>query len=248
MTEPSDNPCRRHVPLLSVVIPAYNEEERLADTIRAIEDYLLSRRFSSELVIVDDGSTDRTAAVAEESIRAPHSRVVRNPHNMGKGATIRRAMTEEARGRYRLFVDADNSTPIEQAGRLLSALHNHGYDVAIGSRALPKSRLEVRQPLYREAMGRFFNLLVQATVLPGIRDSQCGFKMFRADIAEAVFPRQTLEGFGFDVEVLYLARRQGGRIAEVPVRWVNSPGSRVRPLRDSFEMFGDLLRVRLRHG
>ncbi len=233
-------------PHLSVVIPAYNEEERLPDTIRTVEAFLEKQPWDWELIVVDDGSADRTAEAAREAFRHPASRAVSLPQNQGKGAAIRRGMLEEARGKYRLFTDADNSTPIEELPGLLRKAEEEGYGVAIGSRALRDSKLEVRQPFYREMMGRFFNLIVQMVAVPGIRDTQCGFKLFTAEAAGYVFPRQQLQGFSFDVELLMLARRGGFRIAEVPVRWINSPASRVSPIRDSLRMFMDVLRVRLR--
>lgn len=242
MTPRSEKP-----PLLSVIVPAYNEEERVGGTIRLIEDYLASRRIRWELIIVDDGSSDRTAEVARQSFRHPaNSRVVSNPRNMGKGATIRNGMLHHARGHYRLFTDADNSTPIEEVSKLLRRLRQGKCDIAIGSRALPASVIEVHQPIHRETMGRIFNILVQAIVLPGIRDTQCGFKLFTAEAAEYVFKRQTLDGFSFDVEILALAHRAGYKIAEVPIRWINSPASRVSPLKDSAKMFLDLFRIRFR--
>lgn len=233
-------------PFLSIVIPAYNEELRLQSTIEAVEGWAAQQEFSWELVVVDDGSRDRTIEVARASFRRPESRVVSNPRNMGKGATIRNGMTNHARGQWRLFTDADNSTPIEEVGKLLERARSGNYSIAIGSRALADSRLEVRQPIYREMMGRVFNLFVRALVLPGIRDTQCGFKLFTAEAADYVFRHQQLDGFSFDVEILALAHARGFRITEVPVRWIDSPASRVSPIRDSIHMFMDLLRIRWR--
>lgn len=230
---------------LSVVIPAYNEEARLGGTLEQVLAYLNAQPYEWEVLVMDDGSRDRTAALAEQiAARMPAGRVrvLRNPRNLGKGGTIRRGMLE-ARGAQRLFTDADNSTPIEEVAKLRAALAE-GFDVAIGSRALKTSHVEVHQPWYRETMGRTFNLFVQAMVLPGFKDTQCGFKLFRAEVAQAVFPRQRLQGFSFDVEVLYLAKRAGFRIKEVGVRWINSPASRVHPIRDATKMFIDLLRIR----
>lgn len=232
-------------PLLSVIIPAYNEEPRLGETIEAVEAYLGGRDYTWELVVVDDGSKDRTIEVARAAFTSPNSRVVSNPRNMGKGATIRNGMLNHATGRYRLFTDADNSTPIEEVGKLIRRMRGGGCDIAIGSRALKDSQVEVHQPFYREMMGRVFNVLVQLIVLPGIRDTQCGFKLFTQEAAEYVFKRQTRDGFSFDVEILYLAYRAGYKIREVPVRWINSPASRVSPIKDSIEMFADLVRIRL---
>ncbi len=232
-------------PFLSVIIPAYNEEARLPKTLERMEAYLSQQDYSWELIVMDDGSQDRTVEVAGKALSSPNSRVVKNPRNLGKGATVRNGMLL-AVGKFRLFSDADLSTPIEEVEKLLRAVQEEGYDVAIGSRALKESRLEVRQPFYREMMGRMFNLIVQIVLLGGIKDTQCGFKLFSGKAAEEVFSRQQLEGFSFDVEVLVLARRLGFRIAEVPVRWLDSPASRVSPLRDSIRMFLDVVRVRLR--
>jgi dolichyl-phosphate beta-glucosyltransferase len=233
-------------PFLSIIIPAYNEERRLASTLAAMRAYLERFPRSWELLVVDDGSRDRTIEVAEANFWDARCRVLRNPRNLGKGGTIRHGMLK-ARGRFRLFADADNSTPIEQADLLIEHMREARAAVAIGSRALPDSDLAVRQPLYRELMGRTFNLLVQLIApLPGIRDTQCGFKVFTARAAETVFPLQTLDGFGFDVEILVLARRRRLRIVEVPVRWIDNADSRVSPVRDSLRMFRELVTVRLR--
>ncbi len=234
-------------PYISVIVPAYNEEERLPQTLSEIQDLLEGRDFPWELLVADDGSRDRTVDVSREAFREGNDcRVLVAERNGGKGSAIRRGMLE-AKGRYRLFTDADNSTPIEELPRLIRAMKRGGADVAIGSRALPASRIEVHQPVYREMMGRVFNLIVQMFALPGLRDTQCGFKVFTARAAEAVFPRQEFDGFSFDVEILYLARRLGFRIVEVPVRWINSPASRVSPIRDSVGMFLDVLKIRRMH-
>jgi len=227
------------------VIPAYNEETRLPDTIRRVEDYLSEQDYTWELLVIDDGSKDRTVAVAEETMTSPNSRVQRNPRNMGKGATVRNGMLA-ARGDYRLFSDADLSTPIEEVEKLLRAVREKRCEVAIGSRALKESQLEKRQPLYRELMGRTFNLIVQVVALGGIKDTQCGFKLFSREAAEYVFHEQQLEGFSFDVEILVLARSRGYRIAEVPVRWIDSPASRVSPIKDAVKMFSDVFKIRWR--
>jgi dolichyl-phosphate beta-glucosyltransferase len=240
MADASSTPSTPH---LSVVIPAYNEEERLPSTIREIEAFLASKPYSWELIVVDDGSRDRTVEIARQTFSRPESRVDCNPRNMGKGATVRRGMLL-ARGAFRLFTDADNSTPIQELDKLLARLESTGSDVAIGSRALRESQLEQRQPFYREFMGRTFNRIVQFLAVPGIRDTQCGFKLFTAPSAEHVFKRQRLEGFSFDVEVLMLARSGGFKIEEVPVRWINSPSSRVSPIKDSAKMFLDVVRIR----
>jgi dolichyl-phosphate beta-glucosyltransferase len=224
-------------PALSIVIPAFNEAERLPRTLDRLAAHFAGRT-DHEVLVVDDGSRDDTAARAE----AAGATVLRNEANRGKGYSVRRGMLA-ARGRRRLMTDADLSTPIEELGRLAARM-DEGYDVVIGSRALPGSRIEVHQPWYRENMGRLFNLFVRTLVVPGIHDTQCGFKLFSAEAANAVFSAARLDGFSFDVEALFLAARRGCRIAEVPVLWRNDAASRVS-LRRGFLAFPDLLRIRL---
>jgi dolichyl-phosphate beta-glucosyltransferase len=225
------------LPQLSVVIPAFNEAERLPPTLERVLAYLRARGGSFEVIVVDDGSRDETVARA----RAAGVTVLANEVNRGKGYSVRRGMLA-ARGARRLMTDADLSTPIEDLGRLMAALDG-GVDVAIGSRALPDSNVEVHQPWYRENMGRVFNGLVRVLAVPGLKDTQCGFKLFTAEAAQAAFSRALLDGFSFDVEALYLARRHGFRIAEVPVTWRNDAASRVG-LWSGFRAFPDLLRIR----
>jgi dolichyl-phosphate beta-glucosyltransferase len=224
---------------LSVVIPAYNEEARLPPTLQRVQDWLARSGLRSEILVVDDGSRDGTVRVAE----AAGVRVLAGEPNRGKGYAVRRGMLE-ALGARRLMTDADLSTPIEDVTRLLSAL-DAGADVAIASRALAGSNVEIRQPWYRENMGRLFNLVVRALLLPSLRDTQCGFKLFTARAAETAFRAARLDGFSFDVEVLYLAHRAGLRIAEVPVTWRNDEATRVRTLQGA-QAFLDVLRIRLR--
>jgi dolichyl-phosphate beta-glucosyltransferase len=230
---------------VSVVIPAYNEDKRIAPTLHRVAGWLSSEGAKFEIVVVDDGSRDDTAQVVSAAASDdPRIRLVSNGSNRGKGYSVRHGMLE-ATGRWRLFSDADMSTPIEELAKL--AARTGDAEVVIGSRGLRESQILRRQPIYRESMGRIFNLLVQAAALPGIHDSQCGFKLFRGDVAEAVFRRVTIDGFGFDVEALFIARRLGYRLAEVPVVWVDDPATKVRPVRDASRMAMDLLRVRLRH-
>jgi len=227
------------VPHLSVVIPAYNEEERLGSTLSSITDYLEVQRYDSEIIVVDDGSTDKTVAVAE---RFEGVRVLRNPQNMGKGATVAHGILA-AQGDFVLFTDADGSTPIGEVAKVLSA-HSEGYDVVIGSRALPHSHIVHYQPLHRVLLGKAFNLAVQLLALPGLKDTQCGFKSFTREAATEVFTRRTIDHWGFDMEILYIARRFGFRVKEVGIEWEDSPASKVNALRDGFKMLGDLVRIR----
>lgn len=232
-------------PLISVIIPAFNEQDRLGASLLRIITYLEGRGDNFELIVVDDGSDDDTVAVALSfRNRWAGLEVLRNDGNRGKGYSVRRGMLA-ARGKFLLFSDADLSTPIEEMEKLLHSVQSGECDVAIGSRGLRESRLEVRQPMFREAMGWVYNLIVQCLALRGIWDSQCGFKLFHREAARRIFTLGTANGFGFDVEVLYIARKLGYCINEVPVRWVNSPQSKVNPVRDSCIMFWDVVKVRL---
>lgn len=232
---------------LSLIIPAYNEELRISATLQHILDYLHRQGESFEILIVDDGSTDHTRAVVQYFIEhyPQEVKLLKNPRNRGKGYSIKRGV-EEATGDIILFSDADLSTPIEEMEKLLPYL-KEDYDIAIGSRALPESKIMVHQPWYRENMGKIFNLLVQALVFPGIKDTQCGFKAYKTKVAKELFSQSFIEGFAFDVEILYLARKAKYRVKEVPISWLNSPQSKVHPLIDSARMFWELLKIRRRH-
>lgn len=227
-------------PLVSVVIPAYNEEERLPRTLEAILKYLAARSEPFEILVVDDGSSDSTVAAARKAASAS-VRVLSNGINRGKGFSVRRGMLV-AQAPTRLMCDADLSTPIEELERLEEALRA-GADIAIGSRALAGSRVEIHQPRYREAMGRIFNRLVRVVAVRGLSDTQCGFKVFTGAAAETCFGVARLDGFSFDVEALLVARRHGLRIAEVPVVWRNDAASRVSTYRGLLA-FLDVLRIR----
>jgi dolichyl-phosphate beta-glucosyltransferase len=229
-------------PELSVVIPAYNEERRLVWSLIRVFHFLRDRGVQGEVIVVDDGSRDRTAELVRQLARSrPGLRLVANPGNRGKGYSVRHGMLE-ARGRVALFTDADLSAPIEEAPKLLDALAE--YDVAIGSRALDRSLIFHRQPRWRELAGIAFNRALRLfTGLP-FEDTQCGFKAFRMDRARILFEQQTIEGFGFDPEILFLARRHGLRTVEIPVRWAHDPDSRVAVLSDGLKMVRDVVRVR----
>jgi len=233
---------------LSIVIPAYNECERLPPTLDRILRYLGDREGTAEILVCDDGSTDGTSAVAERILAAQDRtswRVLPAARNEGKGAAVRRGVLAAA-GESILFSDADLSTPIEEIRKLEAALSG-GADVAIGSRGRPDSEVEVSQPFYREMMGRVFNTIVRTALVHGICDTQCGFKLFRREAARRVFERAKANGLAFDVEILLLARRLGYRIEEVPVRWIDSPDSRVTLVGGPISMLLDLLRIRVRH-
>jgi dolichyl-phosphate beta-glucosyltransferase len=233
-------------PELSIIIPAYNEENRLGRTLQRICEYFAGsgiQQHDLEIIIVNDGSTDRTADLAREfMLKMPNLRLISNERNRGKGYSVRHGMLE-ARGRIALFTDADLSAPIEESRKLLAALEA-GNQVAIGSRAVNRNLIDVHQSLFREQAGIIFNALVKLfTGLP-FEDTQCGFKAFLREPSRTVFEKQRTEGFGFDPEILFLARHQGLRIAEVPVRWSHDSATRVHVLRDSLRMFGDLIFIR----
>ena len=228
-------------PFLSIVIPAYNEEARIARTLDTVAAYAGAQNYSWEVVVADDGSVDGTASLVEEAAcENSEIRLVRLTHG-GKGWAVRAGMLE-ARGQFRFLADADLSMPIEHLERFLPP-RLVDFEVAIGSREAPGAR-RIGEPMRRHAMGRAYNSMVRLLAVPGLSDTQCGFKCFAARAAEAIFPLQRATGFGFDVEVLFLARRLGMRIQEVPIDWYFQQGSKVKPVRDSFLMLRDLLSVR----
>src|ERR1700694_4652921 len=230
------------VPDLSIIIPSYNEESRLPATLERIAAYLSTYGRQAEVLVVDDGSKDGTAAVAE-SFRGkiPTLRVVSNGVNRGKGYSVRHGM-QEARGRIALFTDADLSAPIEEAGKLIEALENN--DVAIGSRAVDRSLISVHESPFREFAGIIFNKIVRIILWLPFVDTQCGFKAFRRESCSIIFEQQRIERFGFDPELLYLARHHGLRTVEIPVRWGHAPATKVNMLRDSWQMFIDVFTIR----
>ena len=230
-------------PELSIVIPCYNEEQRLPRTIEQVERFLAGDGTSYELILVDDGSTDGTRGIMNAAAgRNPSVRLEALPHNRGKGRALAEGVAI-AKGAEILVTDADLSTPIDELDKLRAELRK-GAGVAIASRALRGSRVEVSQPFYRVLMGKAFNLLVQAVLLPGIWDTQCGFKLFRGDVAHQAFAALTTDGFGYDPEVLYLAKTRGVKIAEVPVVWRNSAPTKVNPIASSLDMARHVLKIR----
>lgn len=231
--------------MLSVVVPAYNEARRLPATLTAMREHLDAAAEEYEVLVVDDGSTDTTASVAEAAAASwPQLSVIRLSPNQGKGAAVRAGMLA-ARGELRLFSDADLSTPMSELAKLRERIGG-SCTVAIASRALARSEIEIHQPRRREVMGRGYNRLLRLFVLPGLADTQCGFKLFTAEAAVACFEPLQTPRFGFDAEVLVRARRHGWTIAEVPVRWSHAEDSRVSALRDSVGTFVDLVRLRFR--
>ncbi len=229
---------------ISVVIPAYNEERMIDETVAALLEHLVSTGARHEVIVVDDGSEDETAQRVESIIRERRSvTLLKNDANLGKGYSVRRGLLS-ARGRYVFLMDADHSYPVHELDKMLVELRN-GYDLAIGSRALPASRLEVRPPLLRYVAGQVYAALIGLLVFRGIRDTQCGFKGLRREAVEDLLPRLTLNDFAFDVELLFLARKYGYRIQPVPVTLrFNADSSKIRIARDSLRMVWDLLRIR----
>jgi glycosyltransferase involved in cell wall biosynthesis len=229
-------------PDLSIIIPSYNEEARLPATLDRIAAYLSESGRHAEVLVVDDGSKDGTAAVAEYfRVKIPTLRVVSNGVNRGKGYSVRHGI-QEARGRIALFTDADLSAPIEEAGKLIDALETH--DVAIGSRAMDRSLITVHESPFREFAGIIFNKIVRSILWLPFVDTQCGFKAFQRERCGIIFEQQTIERFGFDPELLYLARRHGLKAVEIPVRWGHSPATKVSMLHDSIQMFIDVFTIR----
>lgn len=234
-------------PFISVIIPAFNEAGRIGHTLERTVSFCRQKAYRYEIIVIDDGSSDDTAgivALAQTKEGDKRIRLLTNDKNRGKGFSVRRGVMA-ATGEYVLFSDADMSTPIEELDKLLQVLQD-GCDVAIGSRGLSDSVIEIHQAWYRENMGKIFNKLVQWTVLEGISDTQCGFKCFRREVAHDIFRRQSVQRFGFDVEILLIARMRGYTIQEIPIVWKNSPESRVSPMTDAVKMLWDLLRLYFR--
>ncbi|MEW6566615.1 MAG: dolichyl-phosphate beta-glucosyltransferase [Chloroflexota bacterium] len=228
-------------PFLSIVIPAYNEEHRLPGTLSRVFDYLQAQPYAWEVLVVDNGSTDRTSQVVRSfASQQPNLRLLQDARR-GKGLAVRRGLLE-ACGDYRFICDADLSMPIEEIGRFLPPALPE-VDIAIASREAPGA-VRYGEPAYRHWIGRVFNWLVRLLAVPGFQDTQCGFKCFRAEAAEDLFSVQRLDGWTFDVEVLFIALRRGYRVAEVGIPWYFEAGSRVHPMRDSLTMLADLFRIR----
>ncbi len=228
---------------LSIIIPAYNEEARIGATLVRMSAFIEEAELDAEILVVDDGSSDGTCdVVRDEATRNSRVSLLEQPQNMGKGAAVKAGMLQ-ATGDLLLFSDADLSTPIEDVLLLMDKLGPQ-TPIAIGSRGLKESNLEIRQPFYREMMGRTFNRIVRTALGLQIRDTQCGFKLFRRKEALALFGAQKTQGFAFDVEILFRARLADYGVAEVPVTWRNDERSTVHPIRDAARMFGEVLTIR----
>jgi dolichyl-phosphate beta-glucosyltransferase len=229
-------------PFLSIIVPAYNEERRLPNTLPRTVAFLQAQDYPGEVIVVDDGSVDSTADVVEEmAARLPYLTLIRNEHR-GKGYAVKTGMLA-AQGEHLFICDADLSMPIEEVVRFLPPALE-GYDVAIGSREVEGAR-RYDEPSHRHLMGRVFNFLVRVLAVRGFEDTQAGFKCFRREVARDVFPYQTMDGFGFDVEILFIAQKRGYRIVEVPINWYYMSNSRVSPIGDSVRMLHEIVQVRI---
>lgn len=229
-------------PYLSIVIPAHNEENRLPRTLGEIFSFLERQDYSSEVIVVENGSADKTLAIANAFAKEHPNLVVIHEERNGKGNAVRRGVIE-ARGEYRFICDADLSMPIEDLPKFLPP-NAEDFDIAIGSREAPGS-IRYNEPSYRHIGGRAINLVIRLLILPGLNDTQCGFKCFRAETTSELFQKQTLTGWSFDIELLHLARRKKLRICEIPIHWYFDPDSKVSALRDALRMIGDIFRIHL---
>ncbi len=229
-------------PLLSLIIPAYNEGQRLPQTLPLVINYVEEQSFKAEVIIVDNNSTDDTKEIAEKFAEQYPFLIVLSEAIQGKGAAVRRGMLS-ARGEYLFMADADLSMPIGEVSKFLPPQLN-GFDVAIGSREV-KGAVRYDEPTYRHVMGRIFNFVVKTVAVPGFQDTQAGFKCFRQPVALDVLSCQQIDGWAFDVELLFIARKQGYKIVEVPINWYFRANSRINPLQDAIQMFREVLRIRI---
>lgn len=233
-------------PYLSFIIPAYNEKSRISASLEKALDFFSIQSFQTEIIVVNDGSTDNTSELVRgiSGTNTVLVKLIEQPRNIGKGAAVRRGMLD-ARGLYRLFSDADFSTPVYETSRILQCLNN-GAEICIGSRGIDTSLVKKHQPFYREFIGNQFNVVIQALFTPGINDTQCGFKGFSARAAQEIFSRASLDGFAFDVEILYIARRLGYHIEEIAVEWYNDERSTVG-FRHAWSIIRELLTIKRLH-
>ena len=230
------------IPLLSLIIPAYNEEMRLPHTLQLVMDYLASQPYQAEVLVVENGSHDRTLEIAQGFARRYPNLCALHSDQRGKGLAVRKGMLA-AQGQYRFMCDADFSMPVEQIGRFLPPVLD-GYDIAIASREAPGA-VRYAEPQYRHLVGRVYNWMIRLLALPGLQDTQCGFKCFRGEVAEELFNLQTLPGWSFDVELLFIAQRRGYKIVEIGIPWYFNSESKIRVMKDSLRMGMDLLKIRL---
>jgi len=229
-------------PKVSIVVPAFNEASRIGESLRKIEAFLESVPWTAEVLVVDDGSSDKTADVVR-SMQTPTLRLIRNEYNRGKGFAVKTGVLASS-GEYVIFSDADLSAPIEELQKLLVIIESQSADVVIGSRAVDRSFIEKHQSRGREIGGIIFNRIVRVVLGLKLHDTQCGFKLFRRSKIRPVFEKMRIDGFGFDPELLFLASRNGLKIVEIPVRWSHAEDSKIRFMRDSVRMFSDLFQIR----
>jgi len=231
------------LPHYSIIIPAYNESERIGPTLEGVLTHVAERGWDAEVIVVDDGSEDDTAEIVRRyAAQNPCLRLLQNPGNRGKGYSVRNGMLR-ARGEVLMFSDADLSSPMDESDKLFAAIEE-GADIAIGSRWLRRDLQTQEQPIHRQIMGRIFNLVVRIILGLSFKDTQCGFKAFSRTAANAIFPLQKIERWGFDPELLYLAHKLGFKVVEVPVEFAHSTGTRISPLSDGSRMLGEMLQVR----
>lgn len=230
---------------ITIVIPAYNEENRIKNTLLSIQDYISSNKINAEIIVVNDGSKDSTVEVVKSyQNKIPNLQIIDLGKNCGKGAAVKQGVIK-SRGKLILFTDADNSTPIEELEKLQKSLMTNNAQIAIGSRYLQDSSVKIKQPKYRIFIGRAGNLLIRMFLIDGLRDTQCGFKLFTSEAAKNIFQFQKVSRFGFDMEALVVASHLGYKIVEVPVSWFNSAESRVRPIKDALITLKDLVYIKL---
>ena len=227
--------------MISIVIPAYNEEKRIGRSIKQIVKYLDKKKYSYEIIVVDDGSIDKTIDVVKKAGNK-YVKIIKNKKNMGKGFSVKTGILN-AKYPLVLFSDSDLATPIEELDKFMEYIKS--YDIVIASRNLKESNIKVKQPVYRQLMGKTFPLLVNLIALGGFRDTQCGFKLFKTDAAKKIVSLQTFNRFSFDVEILFIAKKLGYKIKEAPVVWIDKEGSKVNPIKDSIKMLIDLFKIRL---
>jgi dolichyl-phosphate beta-glucosyltransferase len=226
--------------MLSIIIPAYNEEQVIKTSLTKIFDFVESNKIESEVIVVDDGSHDNTINIVED-FRRNDLRILRNNHNRGKGYSVKRGMLN-ANGDLMLFSDADLSTPIEELTQFLGNIE--GYDVLIASRSLKDSNVKIKQPTLRNMLGNLFPFFVKHLLLKGITDTQCGFKMFKKECAKDIFMKQRINGWSFDAEILFIAKKHGCKIKQLPVVWNNDTRSKINPMTDPPKMLFELLKIR----
>ena len=226
---------------LSVVVPAFNEEKSLESSLQRIIDFLEKNLEKYEIIVIDDGSKDSTPEIAQK-FKSNNVRLIQNPQNMGKGFSVKLGMIN-AKYDPVLFIDADLATPIEETTKFIEAIQE-GYDVVIASRNIEGAKITVEQPKYRQVLGKAFPMIVKGMILDEIKDTQCGFKMFKKDAARKIFPRQTVKRWAFDVEVLYIAKQLNFKIKELPVKWMDKGNSKLSPIKDSARMLNEVFKIK----